>query len=141
MVRACRGAGAVLRPNNSLAGVAGSSGLASGGNGCGLRAPLSCAIAPEGASNAASANAATRTTIVRDALGGSIVLILAASDPESCAPFGDEGHRMWRLYGRAHSAPIMRPLGSSPPDQIRGHSRARHIQSLSRAAIARARRR
>src|SRR5215468_9247408 len=138
MVRACRGAGAVLRPNNSLAGVAGSSGLASGGNGCGLRVPLSCAIAPEGASNAASANAATRTTIVRDALGGSIVLILAASDPESCAPSGMRDIACGDcMEGRTlHLSCGLWAL--RPPNQIRGHSRARHIQSLSRAAIARA---
>ena len=38
-------AGFVLRPNNSLAGTAGSDGLASGGSGFGDREPLSCAVA------------------------------------------------------------------------------------------------
>src|SRR5215475_3043003 len=35
--------GRVRRPNSCLAGVFGSSGLASGGSGCGLSVPLSCA--------------------------------------------------------------------------------------------------
>src|SRR5215470_16109624 len=39
----------VLRPNSSLAGVLGSSGLASAGSGRGLRLPLSCANAAPGA--------------------------------------------------------------------------------------------
>src|SRR5215813_8895508 len=45
MVCAFIAAAVVLRPNSSLAGVLGSSGLASAGNGRGLRLPLSCASA------------------------------------------------------------------------------------------------
>jgi hypothetical protein len=41
MERVGRAVGVVLRPNSSLAGVWGSSGLASGGSGWGLRIPLS----------------------------------------------------------------------------------------------------
>ena len=37
--------GVALRPNNSLASVPGPAGLVSGGNGSGLRVPLSCAFA------------------------------------------------------------------------------------------------
>src|SRR5271165_1215838 len=57
MVRVCRGAGVVLRPNSSLAGVLASSGLASGGNGSGLRLPLSCDLAVSPAKNAMAHNA------------------------------------------------------------------------------------
>src|SRR5882672_7262672 len=45
MVWAFIAAAVVLRPNSSLAGVLGSSGLASAGSGRGLRLPLSCANA------------------------------------------------------------------------------------------------
>src|SRR5262245_43802626 len=45
MVCAFIAAAVVLRPNSSLAGVLGSSGLASAGSGRGLRLPLSCASA------------------------------------------------------------------------------------------------
>src|SRR5437764_10432708 len=52
------GAGVVRRPNSSLAGVFGSSGLASGGSGLGLSVPLSCAFAaPTPATAKAKANA------------------------------------------------------------------------------------
>src|SRR5437764_13727293 len=44
-VTAETGAGVPRRPNNSFAGVFGSSGLASGGSGLGLSVPLSCAPA------------------------------------------------------------------------------------------------
>src|SRR5882724_7819122 len=56
MVWAFIAAALVLRPNNSLAGVLGSSGLASAGNGRGLRLPLSCASV--GAPNADARSAA-----------------------------------------------------------------------------------
>src|SRR5512138_1782962 len=49
MVWAFIAAALVLRPNSSLAGVLGSSGLASAGSGRGLRLPLSCAKAAPGA--------------------------------------------------------------------------------------------
>src|SRR5437016_1194280 len=49
MVCAFIAAAFVLRPNSSLAGVLGSSGLASAGSGRGLRLPLSCAHAMPGA--------------------------------------------------------------------------------------------
>src|SRR4051812_3305424 len=45
MVWAFIAAALILRPNSSLAGVLGSSGLASAGSGRGLRLPLSCANA------------------------------------------------------------------------------------------------
>src|SRR6516164_10880067 len=60
MVRASRGAGDVLRPNSSLASVLGSSGLATGGNGCGLSVPLSCALAAPGQDASAGQRAAQR---------------------------------------------------------------------------------
>src|SRR5258705_3718462 len=56
MVWAFIAAAVVLRPNSSLAGVLGSSGLASAGSGRGLRLPLSCADA--GAPNADARSAA-----------------------------------------------------------------------------------
>ena len=60
MVRASIGAGALLRPNNSLAGVAGSSGLAAAGSGCGLTVPLSCAAVPSAAKRTANVNDTAR---------------------------------------------------------------------------------
>src|SRR5262245_3360995 len=45
MERTGAGDGVALRPSNSLASVPGPAGLVSGGNGCGLRVPLSCAFA------------------------------------------------------------------------------------------------
>ncbi len=59
MVRDATGKGAVLRPNSSLAGVEGSSAFASGGNGSGLRVPLSCAAAEP----AAIGKAASRKSV------------------------------------------------------------------------------
>jgi hypothetical protein len=56
MVRASSGAGAVLRPNSSLAGVAGSSGLANGGSGVGLTLPRSCAATEFAAKNGSAAS-------------------------------------------------------------------------------------
>src|SRR5262249_21037062 len=46
MERTVGGDGVALRPNNSLASVPGPATLVSGGNGCELRVPLSCAFAP-----------------------------------------------------------------------------------------------
>ena len=61
MTRASSGAGIGRRPNNSLAGVAGSSGFASAGNGCGSSVPLDCALTKCCARKAtANANAAAR---------------------------------------------------------------------------------
>src|ERR1700730_18465638 len=57
MVRVAIGAGVVLRPNSSLAGVPGASGLASGGNGWGSRVPLSWAHAGQAAKYATAHNA------------------------------------------------------------------------------------
>src|SRR5205823_11070487 len=89
MVRACRGAGAVLRPNSSLAGVAGSSDLASGGSGWGLSVPLSCAVALEGASKAASANAAPHAAIPRaNAPLGAVIVVMLASRSRILPPLG-----------------------------------------------------
>src|SRR6516162_4510707 len=45
MERTGAGDGVALRSNNSLASVPGPAGLVSGGNGSGLRVPLSCAFA------------------------------------------------------------------------------------------------
>ena len=45
MERTGAGDGVALRPNNCLASVPGPAGLVSGGNGSGLRVPLSCAFA------------------------------------------------------------------------------------------------
>src|SRR5215470_6185017 len=45
MERTAGGDGVALRPNNSLASVPGPATLVSGGNGSGLRIPLSCAFA------------------------------------------------------------------------------------------------
>ena len=45
MERTGAGDGVALRPNNFLASVPGPAGLVSGGNGSGLRVPLSCAFA------------------------------------------------------------------------------------------------
>jgi hypothetical protein len=57
-------AGVALRANNSLASVAGVLGLASGGNGSGLRVPLTCALAISDAKNAMAHDAsAAQTTI------------------------------------------------------------------------------
>ncbi len=87
MVRACKGAGAGLRANSSLAGVAGSSGLASGGSGFGLTVPLSCAAALKGRRNAANSHRAARGAILRRGapLGAFIIVMLAPI--ESC-PLG-----------------------------------------------------
>ena len=84
MVRVASFAGAVLRPNSSLAGVAGSSGLASGGSGFGLTLPLSCAAAICGANNsAANSHGAARRPRSRQLapVGAFIVVVmLVASD-------------------------------------------------------------
>src|ERR1700737_1054234 len=57
MVPVAIGAGVVLRPNSSLAGVPGASGLASGGNGGGSREPFACGHPGEGAKHATAHNA------------------------------------------------------------------------------------
>jgi hypothetical protein len=57
MTRASSGAGLGRRPNNSLAGVAGSSGFASAGNGCGSSVPLVCALTASCARKATNAAA------------------------------------------------------------------------------------
>src|SRR5262245_26864152 len=103
MVRACKFAGAVLRPNSSLAGVAGSSGLASGGNGCGLSVPLSCAVAvvdtrtcanssapahPATAHRAMAHRAMAHRAILRRAARGAFILVMRASDREFRRPRG-----------------------------------------------------
>src|SRR5258705_6086014 len=84
MVWAFIAAAVVLRPNSSLAGVLGSSGLASVGNGRGLRLPLSCAHA--GALNADARSAAEnrvfrgrRAIIMGTCLG--LVSLSAAATP------------------------------------------------------------
>src|SRR5262245_26112831 len=125
MVRACKSAGAVLRPNSSLAGVAGSSGLASGGSGRGLRVPLSCAVAACGASTAANSSAAERQALLHRVapFGASIVVMLAASDFESPA-----------APSVATPIPATAPIGES------GKVTNYH-QALMRAATACARRR
>src|SRR4029453_8180290 len=112
MVRACKLAGALLRPNSSLAGVAGSSGLASGGSGWGLRVPLSCALAICGASTAANSSAAARQTVLRRAapFGASIVVMLAASDFEVPPPLAGDADSRWR---RPRSALPGKPRDSS----------------------------
>src|SRR5262244_4146125 len=111
MVRACKLAGAVLRPNSSLAGVAGSSGLASGGSGCGLRVPLSCALATCGASTAASSTAARQAVLRRAApFGASFVVMLAASDFEVPPPLAGGADSRWR---RPRSALPGKPRDSS----------------------------
>src|SRR5262245_51500095 len=51
MARAGPGEGVAWRAASSLAGVLGPAGLARGGNGCGLRVPLSCARAAPGTNN------------------------------------------------------------------------------------------
>src|SRR5262245_21962381 len=89
MVRACNGAGAGLRANNSLAGVAGSSGLASGGIGFGLTVPLSCAAALQGRSNAANNARATRGAILRQlAPPGALIIVMCAPIESSAGPSG-----------------------------------------------------
>ena len=84
MVRASIFAGAVLRPNNSFAGVAGSSGWASGGSGSGLRLPRSWAAAFCGIHNsAAHSNGAARRAAMRQAAPNGVfivVVMLAASE-------------------------------------------------------------
>src|SRR5262249_6601711 len=112
MVRACRCAGAVLRPNSSLAGISGSSGLASGGSGCGLRVPLSCALATCGASTAVNSSTPARQTVLRRAapFGASIVVMLAASDFEVPPPLAGGADSRWR---RPRSALPGKPRDSS----------------------------
>src|SRR5215470_16319241 len=61
MERAASGAGVTLRPNNSLAGVPGSLGCASGGSGAGFTEPRSWVRAPV----VAKASAAAATMIDR----------------------------------------------------------------------------
>src|SRR5882757_5455668 len=64
MVRDSIAAAAGRRANSCLAGVLGSSGLASGGSGFGLRVPLSCALAaPVRASPMATATTAARELV------------------------------------------------------------------------------
>src|SRR5215510_9191968 len=71
MVRASMWAASVLRPNSSLAGVLGSSGLASAGSTRGVRLPLSCADAGVPMTDRA---AQPRITKSRRAFVGSIVM-------------------------------------------------------------------
>src|SRR6516162_4924472 len=68
MERAGSAAGSALRAKNSLAGVAGLADLASGGNGAGLRVPLSCALAVADAKSA-MAHDATAAQTSMDAKG------------------------------------------------------------------------
>src|SRR5712691_1628817 len=92
MVRAAIGAGSLLRPNSSLAGVAGSLGLASAGSGSGSSVPLSCALAVPEARQIASSKRALRRPRSRQAapFGVFIVIMLAASNREFCRPLGGD---------------------------------------------------
>src|SRR5216684_4409126 len=92
MVRASSGAGVVLRPNNSLAGVLGLSGLTTGGSGRGSMLPLSCALAAPTRKNVANSETITNCP----------------------AP----GHGM---AGGARLLAVMRPLKKSPAHKTPAH--------------------
>src|SRR5262245_17698616 len=151
MVRACKLAGAVLRPNSSLAGVAGSSGLASGGSGCGLRVPLSCALATCGASTAANSSAAERHAVLHRAapFGASIVVMLAASDlrvpppPRRLRRFDPTPSPAVRCRVNRGTRPVKRNAVEKPATAPIGEAGkvTNYHQALIRAATACARRR
>src|SRR5713226_8747294 len=100
MVCASSIAGSALRPNSSLAGVLGSSGLASAGSTTGLSVPLSCALAvPAAKHNTASSEEAVSRPRKREfAPFGDlfIVVIPATSHRKSAAPvraYAGQGRR------------------------------------------------
>src|SRR3954453_1206180 len=73
-----RGVGIGRRANSSLAGVAGSSGLARGGSGFGLRVPLSCAVAVPVASEVI-AKTVMRARPMAASCGASIMMAISPS--------------------------------------------------------------
>src|SRR6266545_199306 len=131
MVRACKGAGAGLRANSSLAGVAGSSGLASGGSGFGLTVPLSCAAALKGRSDAANSHRAARGAILRQGapLGAFIIVMLAPieSCPSELAPAFESapGSRWGRVNrGSRPVQPVHDSLVCRNCEQVPHHHRS-----------------
>src|SRR5215510_15551382 len=91
MVRVSSLAGWDLRPNSSLAGVDGSSGWARGGSGCGLRVPLSCAVASWGTSKIPANNHKAMVlglALRRTVRSGDVIdlVMLAISDRELRRP-------------------------------------------------------
>src|SRR6267142_5473698 len=121
MVRACICAARGLRPNNSLAGVFGSSGLARGGSGFGSTLPLSCAFAaPLPASPMAKARNAICALRFRCGRCASIVIVMVRHPLEglSAAPA--------RVYARAFRCrmkmskpwPVHRKVGAVERDPL-----------------------
>jgi hypothetical protein len=127
MVRACNRAGTAWRPNNSLAGVPGSSGRSSGGSGTGLTLPLSCAPAGSGADNTtAISNAANRPKLrLVVPLGEVIVVVMSPSDYAFCRPAPSLRRRTTR-----HRAPDFNDLPGNLQDFCRQVAAAARITAF-----------
>src|SRR3954452_3273518 len=105
------GAGVARRPNNSRAGVLGSSGWASAGNGCGLTVPLSWANAAS-ALPIASARTVARPRLLRISRRMSVVMVMSG---HRFAGFAAPG----RVYAQLMSNEYVSVLAGKPRDRSR----------------------